>query len=595
MQLSIKQKVLLILFVVSVVPIIGIIIWQYNYAIDSLTNRSFEQLNTIKQIKKKELEWYFSKIRTETGLFAQSKFAVNAMYDFKQAFSELKDVELIEARSGALEKYYTDHLQGIPFEQDMETVLREVLPQNNRTIYLQSQYLKKSRLPREAFNYEKIHERFHKTFSDFVARYDMYDLFLIEDKTGNIVYSVKKEIDFATNLLDGPYANSKIGLLYRDIRDTGLKTTTLMCDFDRYLPSKMAPAAFLAAPIFDERVKIGTMIVQIPLKKINQITTGTQTWQEEGLGDTGETYIVGNDYKMRTDSRFILEEPDDFLETVAKANTASKDQLQLMDHYNTTVLFQPVETTATQKALKGMSGTVITENYRGIEVLSSFIKLDIDDISWVLLAEIDSDEIFYAVKTEARKSLWILILVFLITLLVASFLGKMIYKPIRTLTQSAAALGKGNFDVKVKVNHKGELANLAHSFNEMVVKLKKGREEIIAKNELLSEQRDELQKQSEALKKMNEEILSFNEKLEDLVRQRTAKLKSKNKILLDYAFFNSHKLRAPISNILGLIHLLSVNHSEHDRAQTLSYLQKSAKDLDDMVREAQELLNQKDL
>ncbi len=592
MHLSIKQKILIILSFVGVIPLLGVIVWQYNHAIDRLTERSFDQLNTVKQIKKQELEWYFSKIRTETGLFAQSSFIVKAMTDFEKAFFEIDTNSLVPGYKEILEEYYAKKVKGIPFFSDVSVKPQDLVPQENRSIFLQNQFLKGSKLPFQDLSYKDIHDRYHKSFSNFVSRYDVYDLFLIEDKTGNIVYSVTKESDYATSLLNGPYADSNIGRLYREIRNTGLHTSTIVCDFERYLPSDMAPAAFIAAPIFDSNTKVGTLIIQVPLQRINTITTGTKAWEDEGLGKTGETYIVGSDFSMRTDSRFILETPNQYLNTIAETTSIDDQNIKLMDHYQTTVLFQPVETPSVKKALTGISGSIITKDYRNVEVLSSFVKLDIEGLSWILLAEIDTAEVFHSVRKEARESLLVLGIVFVCVLFVSGFLGRLLYRPLRSLANAASELGKGNFDVQVDIKNSGEIGVFAKNFNDMVYKLKKGREEIVLKNEKLNKQKGKLAEQSQNLKKMNDDIVEFNKSLDIMVKERTIKLKKQNESLLKYAYFNSHKLRAPVSNILGIFEVLKNSKSEEDIRECLELLEKATHDLDIMIHYAQDLLKE---
>ncbi len=474
--------------------------------------------------KKREIEWYFSKITTETGLFSQSNFAVNAMKDFKTAFTEMDGAKLSPNYVEALLSHYKEQLTDIPnIGEEHEINIENLVPTNDRSILLQHQYLMNTRSNFENLPYFNIHNKYHKSLSSFIERYDIYDLFIIEDKTGYIVYSVAKEIDYATSLLSGPFADSNIGRLYRKIRYTGLNNETMMCDFERYIPSNYAPAAFIAAPIFEDNIKIGTLILQVPLSKINEIATGTRAWEEEGLGKSGETYIVGKDFSMRTDSRFIIESSEDYLESIKKSKTATQNEISLMDHYKTSVLFQKVETEPVKKALAGLSGTMITPDYRKVEVLSSYSPIAIKGMSWAFLAEIDSKEIFLSIRQGARKSIIILLVVTFLAFIASLLLARTIYRPIRSLAKSASELGKGNFDVQVAIKHKDELGVLAETFNNTVSNLKKGRQEIISKNELLKKQKKELDTKSENLINLNDQISILNTSLDLKVKERKLK------------------------------------------------------------------------
>ncbi len=588
---SIKFRVQLIFILISVLPLGGFVIWEYQQSIDRLSKRSFEQLKTVRQIKKRELEWYFSKIKTETGLFAQNNFAVNAMKEFKAAFAEITETPIPSGYKEDLLQYYEEQQLNLPPSKSGEKIdLKKLVPDNNVSILLQHQYLTNTKANFEHLPYIDVHNKYHKTLSAFIDRYDIYDLFLIEDKTGFIVYSVAKEIDYATSLLSGPFADSNIGKLYRKIRYTGLKNGTMMCDFERYLPSNFAPAAFIAAPVFDGELKIGTLILQVPLQKINEIATGTKAWEEEGLGQTGETYIVGNDYKMRTDSRFIIESSKEYFESIKKAHTATQEEIDLMDYYKTSVLFQKVDTEPVKKALAGVSGTMITPDYRKIEVLSSYTSLNINGMSWAFLAEIDAEEVFQSVKQGARKSILFLSIAVFLACIASVLLARTIYKPIRSLAKFAKELGKGNFDAEVNVSNKDELGILADTFNQTISKLKKGRQEIMDKNNLLKLQKDELSTKSMNLSNLNDQISSLNKSLDEKVKERTLKLQEQNKRLIKYAHFNSHQLRGPVSAILGLVDLIK-SGNEEDQRQCLELLEQSTKQLDQLIQEAQSLLD----
>lgn len=588
---SIKLRVLLIFVLVSVIPLAVFITWEYNQSIERLSKRSFEQLKAVRQIKKRELEWYFSKIKTETGLFAQSNFAVEAMNEFKVAFEEMKAAPLPTNYREELHTIYQDQLRNVPIENKKNIEVEKLLPINNRSVLLQNQYLIGTKATLKSLPYFDVHSKFHKSLSAFIHRYDIYDLFLIEDNTGYIVYSVSKEIDFATSLLTGAFADSNIGRLFRNLRHTGLKNGTMMCDFERYMPSNFAPAMFIGAPIFEGEIKIGTLILQVPLNKIDEITTGTRAWDDEGLGETGETYIVGSDNKMRTDSRFMIESPSKYIETIKNAGTAKEEEINLMSHYKTSVLFQEVSTEPVEKALANASGTMTALDYRKIKVLSSYAPLNIENMSWVMLAEIDYDEVFLSSQRGAKKSIIILSIVAFITFIISTLLARTIYKPIRDLAAGASQLGKGQFDVHFDVKNNDELGVLAKNLNQAVSSLRKRREEILSKNKLLNEQKEELAIKSKKLLSLNNEISILNKSLDKKVKERTLKLQQQNDKLIEYAHFNSHQLRSPISTILGLLDLISICENDEDRNNSIEFLKKATMDLDELVHYAQNLLD----
>ena len=102
----------------------------------------------------------------------------------------------------------------------------------------------------------------------------------------------------------------------------------------------------------------------------------------------------------------------------------------------------------------------------------------------------------------------------------------------------------------------------------------------------------ELVTQNEEIKSQQEEILALNNQLEDLVEKRTNQLIIRNKRIQEYAFSNSHKVRAPLARILGLCQLASIG--EDDKNKLFELIDYSAQELDIIVREMNKILKEED-
>ncbi|NJL13783.1 MAG: HAMP domain-containing protein [Microscillaceae bacterium] len=519
--------------------------WAYWNAQESLRQRAFEQLKTVREIKKREIEWYIEKLQSQASFFAQSLLVVEALKAFNSTFQQLENEILPTDYLFNLQTYYEDEFGPRLPETASEDFHKKLIPKETRNILLQKQYLMGTKATLKDADYFEVHNRFHGALTALIQAYELHDLFLIEDETGFIVYSVAKEIDFATSLLKGPHADSHFGQLFRRIRHTGLKNEILMSDFARYLPSGLAPAAFIVAPIFDGSQKIGTLALQVPLRKLDEIATSRKAWEAEGLGKTGETFLIGPDMRMRTDSRFMIESPDLYLQTLREKQLSQPADLMAMEKYRTTVLFQEVKTPSVQKALAGLSGTHTISDYRGEQVLSSFAPLEIRHVKWAICAEIDAPEIFTSIRRNAFQSIFLLLAMSLVVAMVALFLARTLYQPINQLAIGTRKLGQGDYEVRLSLHRHDELGLLAETFNQTAQALKAQREEILQKNALLDAQKSELASQTERLMTTNEEIIAINQTLDLKVQERTQRLQAQNEKLMEYAHFNSHRLRGP--------------------------------------------------
>lgn len=110
----------------------------------------------------------------------------------------------------------------------------------------------------------------------------------------------------------------------------------------------------------------------------------------------------------------------------------------------------------------------------------------------------------------------------------------------------------------------------------------------------------EIQEQKEELLQLNNTLNKLNLGLEASIAERTREilqahdlLVGKNKQLEEYAFFNAHKLRGPVSTILGLTHLFhNPMINETERAEIITRIHQSTQQLDNVVREIQKIVRE---
>jgi hypothetical protein len=135
-------------------------------------------------------------------------------------------------------------------------------------------------------------------------------MFLINPQ-GQIVYTVFKETDFGSDLQNGPYRDSNLAGLIRQVIATKEKGFTDLADFAAYAPSYGAPASFIAAPIYCGSRLVGVLAFQVPADEINIFT--------------GQTFLVGSDSLMRSASRSHLNDPNAFLAQLRSRGFAAGD------------------------------------------------------------------------------------------------------------------------------------------------------------------------------------------------------------------------------------------------------------------------------
>ncbi|PZU97937.1 MAG: adenylate/guanylate cyclase domain-containing protein [Pseudanabaena sp.] len=479
--LSIKSKLIVMLLTVSSGSIFVTAYLGYQSGKSNLTDRVFNQLTSVRASKAYQIESYFKTIRNHVQTLSNDLSTAAAITEFTKAYRQLENVTLPEDASSKIKSYYqNEFLPKLAKTELGSPVLNSFLPESLASNYLQYHYIannanpvgKKQLLDRanDSSEYSRIHQRYHPIFRNIIEKFGYYDLFLIAPD-GQIVYTVYKETDFATSLTIGAYNESNLARLFASVRRAKEKDYAKIIDLESYSPSYGAPAAFIAAPIYSQDEFIGVLAVQAPVDEINNVMTGNRKWEGDGLGKSGETYLVGQDYLMRSVSRFLLETPEEYIQTLLKLG-ASQETINRIRQYNTSILAQSVRTPAVEESLMGKQGLKLIRDYRDIPVLSSYAPLQIEGLRWAILSEIDLAEAYAPIYDFERQLLISATLLMLLVIFLAMAMASLFVEPINKLIESARKVAGGQLDAIAILETQDEFGELAQSFNLMVASLR---------------------------------------------------------------------------------------------------------------------------
>ncbi|MCL1469982.1 adenylate/guanylate cyclase domain-containing protein [Argonema antarcticum] len=486
---TIKSKLQALLLLVSLgsVMVVSGIGWYQTQA--TLRNKIAEQLEGISNTKAEQFESYFENLNSQVGMLAADGNIVKAMVELNAGYRILESNFIPPEWDKALDAYYNEKF----FPQLQKNLYPEVLnpsvyiPTAQAARYLQYYYIasnpntlgKKDKLldAGDGSDYTKAHAKYQKIFAGIVQKFGYYDVFLINHKTGDIVYSYFKETDFATTRLQGFYSQSSLTSLVQAVQTNPTQGSIQVADFKPYRPSYNAPAAFIATPIYSGSNMIGILAVQIPIEKMDKAISRNNNWEGSGLQKTGEAYLVGPDFLMRSTSRFWVEDPKKYQNVVRNMGT-DKRTLELMENFNTTIALQKINSPAAKAALEGQQGMMVNRNYRGVEVLSSYAPLQLNGLNWAILAEIEVGEA-YRPLYNLQVILLIAAALFLLgTAFLAEVAARIFTSPLRRLTENARKLVAGELDGEVEVKSQDEFGELATEFKQVANKLRQTEEDL---------------------------------------------------------------------------------------------------------------------
>ena len=273
---------------------------------------------------------------------------------------------------------------------------------------------------------------------------------MVDPKTGRILYTVDKDADFATSLQAGPYRHSNLAAAAARCAAAPDPSATCLEDFADYLPSDGAPASFMAAPVIDQGQVIGVLVARLSIDEIDNIVTGGRRWRQEGFGATGEAYLVGPDFTVRSGPRTFYEDPALYL-AEAKANGTPENDIEDIRRYGTPVLQQRIDTQASRAALGGVEGTGEVLDFRHVPNLSSWGPVSVSGVKWALIAEIDSSEAFAPVYRLARDLVIVGAIALLVVIVTGAWLSRSLLGPLRELTAGVRRFAAGDVAAHVPV------------------------------------------------------------------------------------------------------------------------------------------------
>ena len=241
---SIYSKLIALFVTVSIMPIIIIGINMNSNSIEQASEKAFDKLEAIGELKKDQVRNYMDERFENLYFLSKENVVIDGMLELNEKFP---DSELNLSR----------------FVNSSE--------------------------------YSEIVNSVDRYFLDYSNRYGINDIVLI-DTNGNIIYSIKHYSDFATNIFTGQFKNSGLNKAICSARE---KENITISDYELYPPANNKPSSFFVNVLWSPSGEfLGYLAIQLPITQINELMH-----KDYGLGTTGESYLVGVDHLMRTDLR----------------------------------------------------------------------------------------------------------------------------------------------------------------------------------------------------------------------------------------------------------------------------------------------------
>ena len=496
--MTLKKQLLISFLSVMIIGMVGVaaIMWSMGSSgmsdlgetsSNALRLRAQNQLATLRGVKSVQVHDLLGNMADQLVTFSRGRTVIDASLAFAY------DIEIVRHESNTppdaiegMRKELATFLAGDAFlrQQNFTTYAAatpgyspaqpdKYVPRDPNAVVLWAHFLQPQVTPAKRADivepenlivgYTDNHLLYHPVFRDYAHRFGYRDMYLIRPETGQVLYSINKAPDFATSLKDGPFKSSALAKAYREAEEAGKngkKGFIAQTDFAPYEPLGNAPVAFMATPVFDGGQYIATLAFAMPVKKLNDMLLNSGKFDTFGLGESGETYLVGPDGKRRTSSRFTDTDLD--------------------------VLVENIDSAPVKAALGGETGEGYAQDYRGVDTLAAWEPIDVLGSRWALVAQMDTAE---AMKASAEVSsmadstradmvmaggLALAVFILVGTLIAYAIVGRIV-GPVNRLGAYAKTVAGGDFKASIDGTFPNELdllkISIQHMVNELKIKL----------------------------------------------------------------------------------------------------------------------------
>ncbi len=491
MNFKVKQQLIIAFIAISAISILISSVLIGDNAISesetAIKHQVEQKLIAARDLKKSQIEDYFTLIDNQIKVASSAPWIIDAADYLKQAFFDYPLQTGGEIEISAIKKYYENEFDRVFKENNDGNSANTSLLFNSisdNALFLQQDYIalnsqplgSKDALVKTENNsaYDILHQEYHPTLRKYLQTYGFYDIFIVEPDSGHIIYSVFKELDFATSLMTGPYKDSGLGQAFKQGMQLQNADDTALIDFAPYLPSYDAAASFIASPIMRDGERLGILIYQMPIDGINDIMTNKQSWKETGFGDSGETYLVGGDGLLRSQSRFLIEDKTAYL--AAMSNSVDSKTLAKIDASGSAIGLQKVDNASSQGALKGNSNITYLNDYRNEPVISAFTPIEVLGLKWGLLSEIDQQEAFSHLEQLSNSIITTTVIIAVVLIIIMGVIGayftRIVVKPIETFSDKVSQItSQQDLTIRIPTQGNNEFSALGTELNAMLESL----------------------------------------------------------------------------------------------------------------------------
>jgi len=271
-------------FFVCIVIVFIVLTFQKNILIQN----SYDTQNLLRKAKTEQVEQYLNSLSSVASAFASNPEYTSICQSFTNAFMQIENdnyqtegAENLDRIYSLLKSYYATEINSGNSEFTSQMSVENIVPAAGNQSILQYLYIADNTRPvgqkhlyskaPDGSIYSSMHSEYHPQMLELMNLSAFNDLLLVDFQTGNIVYSVKKNPDFASNLYDGIYRNSALANAFKKAAASPSAGSVFFTDVTLYPGAGMKPVFFISVPLYSYNVITGVAIFEISTDAFDKI------------------------------------------------------------------------------------------------------------------------------------------------------------------------------------------------------------------------------------------------------------------------------------------------------------------------------------
>ena len=516
---SIKAKLLITFILLTAIPLIISSVATYTQT-DSATYEAIkdqvnDRLVSLREVKKIQVQTYINNKQKQILSYSVDAGTVSSIQGLSSAFQSDKQQAadgIAEKRAELIEFYKTNFAD--KFNQYNTTQFNSadsfVKQLDDLSVFQQHSFIKLNEAPfgekynlRDPDNESALggkHNENYDTLFGFYKKLDVADILLVDAK-GYVVYSTQKNIEFATNLTNGPFQDTALGQAYQKAMKSEDSAFSMMTGFNNHLADFNQQASFIISPIQDLDEEdafeiLGTMIIKINPNALNNIMSSNKQWKSIGLGNSGDIFLVGQNKKSLSTDRHLIEDKKAFFSQLDKAGI-SKNIQTLIKKQNNTAGLLPMKGEAVELALKGKTGTLIENNVFNEPALFAYTPMQAFGLHWAILSELTSHEAFAANEELSNRlmltSMGVVAIMVLLAIVLGSTFSLRLLRPLGKLEKTIQHVEyESDLTAEIPVSTTYEFGQIAMHLNSMLDTFKRSMQKVSSSTTMLTNASEEL-------------------------------------------------------------------------------------------------------